>query len=174
MVIIKKADSGDIRALSIKLLSLLEDKKSKVYVDNVVKFGIPEEYVKKAFAKETIEKAVEEGKATFYIAFERNNLLGFAQTIQKNAYTAELDRIVVFPPHERKGIGTQLLRYAFSDLKRKGVENVLVVAGKKEMHARRFYEKNGFKLIEENIVDTPWGKKLNIITYQLHLGRNAE
>ncbi|MGQ9743037.1 MAG: hypothetical protein ACUVQW_00320 [Candidatus Bathycorpusculaceae bacterium] len=83
MVIIKKADSGDIRALSIKLLSLLEDKKSKVYVDNVVKFGIPEEYVKKAFAKETIEKAVEEGKATFYIAFERNNLLGFAQTIQK-------------------------------------------------------------------------------------------
>ncbi|MGQ9743036.1 MAG: GNAT family N-acetyltransferase [Candidatus Bathycorpusculaceae bacterium] len=85
-----------------------------------------------------------------------------------------MDRIVVFPPHERKGIGTQLLRYAFSDLKRKGVENVLVVAGKKEMHARRFYEKNGFKLIEENIVDTPWGKKLNIITYQLHLGRNAE
>lgn len=35
----------------MKLLSLLEDKKSKIYVDNVVKFGIPEDHVKKPLRK---------------------------------------------------------------------------------------------------------------------------
>ncbi|MGB9741077.1 MAG: GNAT family N-acetyltransferase [Candidatus Bathyarchaeia archaeon] len=170
MVTVRKADDNDVRALSMKLLSLLEDKKSKIYVDNVVKFGISEDYVKKAFAEETLQKAIKEGKATFYLAFENNGLVGFAQTIQRDANTAELDRIVVFPPHERKGIGTELLQFALSDLEQKGVKNVLVIAGKEEVHARRFYEKNGFKLIKEDTIEAPWGKRLNIATYQLHLG----
>jgi len=173
MVAIRKADDTDVKAFSMKLLSLLEDKKSKIYVDNVVKFGIPEDYVKKAFAEETLQKAIKEGKSTFYLAFEDNDLIGFAQTIQRNASTAELDRIVVFPPHERKGIGTKLLQCALSDLEQRGTKNVLVVAGKEEEHARRFYEKNGFKLIKEDTIEAPWGKRLNIATYQLHLGNKT-
>ena len=103
MVIIRKANNEDIKALSRKLLALLENKKSKIYLDNVVKFGIPDEYVKKAFAKETLLKAITKGKATFYLALENNDIIGFAQTIQQDANTAELDRIIIFPPHERRG-----------------------------------------------------------------------
>lgn len=172
MVTIRKADNRDIKALSMKLLSLLEDKKSQIYVDNVVKFGIPDEYVKKAFEEETLQKAVKEGNATFYLAFENNDLIGFAQTIQKGEGAAELDRIIIFPPYERRGIGTQLLQFALSDLEHKGVRNVFVITGKEETHARRFYEKNGFKMIKEETVEAPWGKKLNIVIYQLHLGRD--
>lgn len=172
MVTIRKADDKDIKALGMKLLSILEDKKSKIYVDNVVKFGIPDNYVKKAFAEETLQKAVKEGKATFYLALENSNIIGFAQTIQKNASTAELDRIIIFPPHERRGIGTQLLQFALSNLEHKGIKNVFVVTGREETHARRFYEKNGFKMVKEETVEAPWGKKLNIVIYQLHLGRD--
>lgn len=171
MVVIRKARDEDIKALSRKLLSILKDKNSQIYTDNVVKFGIPDEYVEKAFAEETLQNAVEKGRARFYLAFENNEIIGFAQIIWQNTDIAELDRIIIFPPYERKGIGTQLLQFALFDMEQKGVSHVFVNTGKEETHARRFYEKNGFRLVKEATIDAPWGKKLNIVTYQLCLGR---
>jgi N-acetylglutamate synthase-like GNAT family acetyltransferase len=173
MVIIRKANNEDIKALSRKLLALLENKKSKIYLDNVVKFGIPDEYVKKAFAEETLLKAITKGKATFYLALENNDIIGFAQTIQQDANTAELDRIIIFPPHERRGIGTQLLQHALSDMEQREINNVIVNTGK-EIHARRFYEKNGFQQLKEATIETPWGKKLDIVTYQLLIKHKSD
>jgi len=169
MTSIRKATQKDIPILSRKLMTLLEDKNSQVYIDNVTKFGIPEKYVRRAFAKETLLKAVTSGKATFYLTLENNEIIGFAQTIQQDANTTELDRIIVFPAHERKGIGTQLLKHAITDQEKKGINAIIVNAGKEETHARRFYEKNGFKLIKETTIQAPWGKKLELAIYQLRL-----
>jgi len=102
---------------------------------------------------------------------ENNEIIGFAQIIWQNTDIAELDRIIIFPPYERKGLGTQLLQFALFDMEQKGVSHVFVNTGKEETHARRFYEKNGFRLVKEATIDAPWGKKLNIVTYQLCLGR---
>lgn len=169
LITIRKANHADIQILSEKLLSALEDKNSQVYRDNVAKFGIPEDYVKKAFAKETLAKAAANEKATFYLAFKDEEIVGFAQTIQHDADTAELDRIIVFPQHAGKGIGTMLLAEVIKDQKQRGTKRILVNAGKKENHARRFYEKNGFTQIKETTIDAPWGKKLALVTYQLCL-----
>jgi len=169
MVTIRKANKKDISDLSRKFLQFLEDKRSKTYKDNVVKFGIPEEYVRRVLAEETLLKAVSSGKATFYLAIEDNEIIGFAQTIQQGNQITELDRIVVFPSHGRKGIGTQLLQQAIIDEKKNGIKTIIVNAGKQETHARRFYEKNGFKLIREATIDAPWGKKLDLATYELQL-----
>jgi N-acetylglutamate synthase-like GNAT family acetyltransferase len=171
MTTIKKATQKDIRALSRKLLTLLEDKNSQIYQENVAKFGIPEEYVKKAFAEEKMLEAAATGKATFYLARENTEIVGFAQTIQKDASIVELDRIIIFPKHARKGIGTQLLHQALVDQKEKGINTVIVNTGKEEIQARRFYEKNGFKQIKEAMIKAPWGKKLILVTYQLHVKR---
>jgi len=171
MTTIKKAKQKDIRALSKKLLTLLEDKNSQIYQENVTKFGIPEEYVKKAFAEEQLLKAVATGKATFYLALENNETIGLAQTIQQDANTVELDRIIIFPKHTRKGIGTQLLHQVLIDQEQKGVNTVIVNTGKEEIQARRFYEKNGFKQIKEATIEDPWGKKLILVTYQIHVKR---
>lgn len=167
MIIIKKADEEGIRTLSKKLLSLLEDKSSKLYQDNITKFGIPDEYVKRAFSENMLLKATETGKSTFYLALEDKEIVGFAQIIQQDAKTIELDRIIVFFP--RKGIGTQLLKEIIQDQKQNGVKNIIVATGKEEDHARQFYEKNGFKQVDEKIMDTPWGNKLTIIIYNLNL-----
>lgn len=166
---IRKADQKDIRVLSKKLLTLLENKNSQVYQDNVAKFGIPQDYVKKAFAEETLIQAATAGKATFYLALENNEIMGFAQTIQQNANTVELDRIIILPEHTRKGLGTQLLNQVLIDQEQKGINNIIVNTGKEENQARRFYEKNGFKQIKETTIDAPWGKKLALVTYQLCL-----
>ena len=169
MTSVRKAVQKDIPLLNRKLMKLLEDKNSQVYQDNVTKFGIPEEYVREAFAEKTLLKAITSGKARFYLAFEDNEIIGFAQTVKQDAITTELDRIIVFPEHERKGIGTQLLAQTIEDLKKEGVHAILVNAGREETHARRFYEKNGFKLIEETTIQAPWGKKLDLAIYQLQL-----
>lgn len=169
LVILKKASLGDIRGLSERLLTLLEDKESQIYQDNVAKFGITEEYVRKAFGKETLENAFAKGKTAFYLALERNKIIGFAQVEQQNPKTPEIDRIIVFPEHSRKGIGTQLLHYLIIDQEHQAVSNITVKAGKEESAARRFYEKNGFKPIGEEMIDAPWGRRLTLITYKLSL-----
>lgn len=165
---INKATPNGIRALSKKLMKMLEDKNSQLYQENVAKFGIPEEYAKKVFSEETL-LAASSGKASFYLALEnRRKILGFAQTVQHDSGTVELDRIVVFPEYARKGIGTRLLARVVKDEKKKGTRTIIVNAGKEEAHARHFYEKNGFKPLKEALIEAPWGK-ITLVTYQLDL-----
>jgi N-acetylglutamate synthase-like GNAT family acetyltransferase len=172
MITIRTATDKNIKALSQKLQQLLEDKKGLVYRENVTKFGIPEEYAKQAFSEKTMLEAATSAKATFYLALENDcKILGFAQIIQQNTGTAELDRIIVFPEYTEKGIGTKLLTKTLSDQKRKRIKTIIVRTGKNETHARKFYEKNGFKQTAESTIDTPWGKKLDLITYQLNLNQ---
>ena len=168
MATIRKATKKDIPILSRKLLQSLENKNSQIYQENVTRFGIPEEYVRKAFAEKTPAKSAAEG-STFYVAIQDSEIVGFAQTIRKDADTTALDRIIVFPEHARKGIGTQFLKKAIADEERKGTKTIIANAGKHETHARRFYEKNGFKLSEETEMQAPWGKKLELAIFQLQL-----
>ncbi|MEM3958653.1 MAG: GNAT family N-acetyltransferase, partial [Thermoproteota archaeon] len=78
----------------------------------------------------------------------------FAQIIQHDAKTVELDRIIIFPKYARRGIGTQLLQKIIQHQEQKGVNNIIVKTGKEENQARQFYEKNSFKQLDEETVDT--------------------
>lgn len=115
MTTIRKAGERDIRTLSRIFLHFLEDKNGRFYQENVAKFCIPDEYVKEALDKETLLKAMSSGRATFCVAVENNAIVGFAQIIHQDGQVTELDRIVVFPLHERKGSGTKLLHRAIVD-----------------------------------------------------------
>jgi ribosomal protein S18 acetylase RimI-like enzyme len=125
--------------------------------------------MRKAFAEERLLKAVASEQATFYLAFENKEILGFVQTIQQDFKTAELDRTVVFPEHTERRIGAQLLKHVIKDQKKRGTDLVIVNAGKEETHARRFYEKNDFELIKETTIQAPWRRKLDIAIYYLRL-----
>jgi ribosomal protein S18 acetylase RimI-like enzyme len=166
MIKIIIADKEGIKALSMKLLNLLRDTNSEVYVDNVVKFSIPESYVKNAFTEDTLLKT---RKTVFYTALIENEIVGFAQLIQQDSEKTVLDRIIVFPEQTRKGIGTKLLKKALEDEKRRGIKTIAVQAGKHEIQAKRFYEKNGFKKLKEETIDAPWGRKIDLTIYVLQL-----
>jgi len=165
-----KATENGIKALSRKIERLLKDENGKLYQDNVVKFGIPEEYVKKAFSEEVLVDAARSGKTTFHLALKnRREIIGFAQVIGHGSATVELDRIVVFPEYERMGIGTKLLKRAIADQKKNGAKTIIVRAGRDEAHARAFYEKNGFKKVKEQVLKSPWGKKIPLVVYRFQL-----
>jgi len=169
-ITIVKANQSSIRALSKRLLELLDDKNSQVYRENAAKFGIPDEYVKKAFADETLLETTASGKSTIYVALHnRCEIAGFAQVNRVDNETRELDRIVVFPEFTRQRIGTRFLERIIRDERLKGTRVIIVNAGKDEAHARRFYEKNGFAFVKEVKVDAPWGAKMTLVTYQLRL-----
>jgi len=146
------------------------DKNGEVYKDNVAKFGIPEEYVKRAFSEATLLEATGPGKSTIYLALQnRCKIAGFAQTNYNDNETTELDRIVVFPEFTRQGIGTRFLDRIVQDERLKGTKTIIVNAGKDETHARQFYEKNGFTFVREVTMDAPWGSRLGLVTYHLKL-----
>lgn len=165
---IVEADEEALERLSRTLLRILEDKEGDIYQENVAKFEIPEEYVRKAFSEDSLLKARNLEKAKFYLVMEENGeeIVGFAQTIMKNEGTVELDRIIIFPEFTRKGLGSKLLQHVLNESKKRGFKKVIVNTGKDEIRARRFYEKNGFEKLEEYVVDTPWGKKLELVCYQ--------
>jgi len=170
MITIRRATEQGIRQLSKKLLSLLEDETSQVYQDNIAKFSIPGEVVKEAFSEKALLEAATTGNSRIYLAMkDGQEIVGFAQTIHKSLDTVELDRIVVFPKYTRRGIGTRILNKAVKDAKLGGADVVVVKAGRNETHARRFYEKNGFEAVKEEVVEYPWGSKITLATYRLRL-----
>lgn len=160
----RKANLDDLPGLSASLLGLL-DRSSDFYFENVTKFGIPDEYVRRAFSEGSLRDAATRG-SKFYLAFEGGRIVGFCQVIPKGEVEAELDRIVVFPGHTGKGIGSRLLEYALAEQAREGTREVTVYAGKHEGRARAFYEKNGFGLVGETSVDAPWGRRIELAAYK--------
>jgi N-acetylglutamate synthase-like GNAT family acetyltransferase len=88
----------------------LEDESSRIHKDNVAKFGIPKKYIKEAFAEQTILEASSSGRSLFCLALENEEITGFAQTRKRDARMSELDRIVIFQKHTKKGIDTRLLQ----------------------------------------------------------------
>ena len=172
MTTIRIATKEEIRSLSRKLLRLLENREGQIYQENVAKFGIPDEYVKKTFSEEEMLEAATTAQAVFYLALEGREIVGFAEAVKQDENTVELDRIIVFPESTRKGIGTELLEKAIIDQKQRGCTIMVVRAGKEETHARKFYEKNGFEQQSEAEVETPWGRKVSLVTYKLDLKKN--
>lgn len=169
MTTIRIATNEEIHSLSRKLLRLFENHEGEIYRENVAKFGIPDEYVKKAFSEEAIVEAATTAQAAIYLALDGREIIGFAQTVKQDESTVELDRIIIFPGNTGKSIGTKLLNEVIKDQKRRGYTIMVVRAGKEETHARKFYEKNGFEEQKEAEVETPWGSKISLVTYELDL-----
>ena len=127
MVSIRKANDKDVPDLSRRFHRFLGDKGSQLYRENIAKFGIPDEYVERAFEK--LLKDVSSGEATLYLAVKRKEIIGVAQTVEQDFHTTELDRPLVFPEHAGKGTGTKLLKRAVADQKKRGAKMILVKAG---------------------------------------------
>lgn len=126
--------------------------------------------MRKVFSKETLTKAAIDKNMIFLVAVKENGeIIGFAQTIRLSPEKAELDRIFLVPEETGRGVGTQLLQETISLLRKQGITKLTVKAGKEETLARRFYEKNGFKLIGETTVKATWGREIDLALYELPL-----
>lgn len=170
MVEFRVAVPSDLPRLSSKILNS-PDPSSDFYKENVTKFGIPEEYVRRAFSEEALRGAASKG-SKFYLALEGDEIVGFCQMVPQGGEKAELERIVMFPGYKGRGFGSRLLEFAIGDQAREGRGEIIVYAGRDERTARAFYEKNGFEFTGEFSVDAPWGKRIDLAAYRLEIGRD--
>jgi putative acetyltransferase len=93
-------------------------------------------------SKEPEDSPLDEEKVRF-VAEEDEEIVGFSDY---NKETNELSGLYVKPGHTGKGIGKKLLDKAEEDARKNGLERLWC---KSTITAKEFYQKHGYKLIEE-------------------------
>ena len=79
--------------------------------------------------------------------------------IYKDEYPAHL-HIDIFGEHRSKGYGSDMIKTFCDNLKNKDIRGVMLIVGADNVRAQRFYEKNGFTLLEKKSSGYAYGKKL--------------
>lgn len=120
-----------------------------------------EKYFKKALSEELEEDA---------IIFEGNKPAGFicigkCRDKDKDASYGEICGLYLLPDHWHKGLGTKLINWGLAELKKRSYEKITLWVLEKNLSARRFYEKVGFRF-DETVNEINIGKKLNEVRYE--------
>ena len=79
--------------------------------------------------------------------------------IYKNEYPAHL-HIDIFGSHRSKGYGSDMIKTFCDNLKNKGIKGVMLIVGVENTRAQKFYERNGFVLLDKKDTGYAYGKKL--------------
>ena len=77
----------------------------------------------------------------------------------KDEYPAHF-HIDVRPGYQHMGVGTMLLDAQIANMKKQGIQGLMLLVGKNKISGNRFYEKNGFSVIDENEDTYARGKKI--------------
>lgn len=98
--------------------------------------------------KGDIEALVRDSQTRFAVATEGAAVLGFVGTrLYPEDRMGEIHVLAVDPDHQRRGIATALMDFAFGQIKKEGMSMVMVETGDDPGHApsRATYESAGFK-----------------------------
>jgi len=129
MVLVRRARRDDVRALAE-----LHRGEGWCYDDEV----ILSDYWDDAFDKESILVAEQDGRVVGTIELAKAYKARFG-------YFGVLRRFVVHPDYRSRGIGRQLLSYAFAEARRMRCNALELSVDPRNERAHRFYEKLGFK-----------------------------
>ena len=83
----------------------------------------------------------------------------YDHAIYKKDYPAHL-HIDILPEYRSKGYGSKLIKAFCDNLKAKGTPGIMLIVGSENEGARRFYERNGFKLLQDVPTGAAYGIKL--------------
>lgn len=83
----------------------------------------------------------------------------FDHAIYKDKYPAHL-HIDILPEYQSKGFGSKLINSFCDELKSRGIKGVMLIVGAENEGARRFYERNGFELLQTVPTGCAYGKVL--------------
>lgn len=111
---------------------------------------LPEHFDESAY--ETVRRDL--GYHDLHVARGTGGIIGFATVKRKNEKVAELSWMAVAPDARRNGVGASLLEAVVEELRKSEVEILIVKTLAEEAgyapyeDTRRFYEGNGFALVE--------------------------
>lgn len=83
----------------------------------------------------------------------------YDHAIYKKDYPAHL-HIDILPDYQSKGIGSKLIKAFCDNLREQNIKGVMLIVGTENEGARRFYERNGFILLQDMPTGAAYGMKL--------------
>lgn len=111
-------------------------------------------YMRQAFSAEQIEKELSDPKCTFLIAEKGGENAGYAKLIFDNVEPGiianrpvELNRLYSHQRFLGEGVGQKLMDECFKRAKDAGCDVMWLGVWEYNPRARRFYEKNGFRVV---------------------------
>ncbi|MEC0129152.1 GNAT family N-acetyltransferase [Paenibacillus pabuli] len=133
-----------------------------------------EEYIQnflsRAYSDENLSRSVDRdlqsAHRSFLIAEFNGKVVGYAQTSQVQEEEYELLRIYIRPEYHKMGIGKEFIQKFTQDLK--PINKLFAWVGKENHIGRAFYEKSGFKEIEE-MTETIEGHSNTQVKYELDI-----
>jgi len=119
-----------------------------------------------------IEQYYQQGTGNFWVALNDERVIGTIALLDIGDGQAALRKMFVGAEYRgsRPGVAHQLLGTLLNHAKDQGVREIYLGTTDKFLAAHRFYEKNGFELIEPNIFPTRFPKmKVDTRFYRLSL-----
>lgn len=116
------------------------------------------DYLQKHLYLEKIREELEHPGATFFLAFDGEDLIGYtklnsgaAQTEPQGDDALEIERIYILAAYYGKDVGRQLLDTGFRYARDKGYKKIWLGVWEENQRALAFYKKEGFEAFGEHV-----------------------
>ena len=110
-------------------------------------------YIKESFTTEVVQKEIENHNSTFYLAKDKDKVIGYlklnigdAQTEEGYDNTLEIQRIYILNDYKKKKIGKTLMEKSIQIAKDKNFDYIWLGVWSENTPAIKFYESFGFKI----------------------------
>ncbi|MGC8879879.1 MAG: GNAT family N-acetyltransferase [Anaerolineae bacterium] len=98
-----------------------------------------------SYGDEVLAAALGDARSWFFVAVREQEVLGFAQFIQRGDGHGEIARIYVLPAHQRQGIGRALVHAGVRAMAGEGIHRCYVSVEWENAPAVAFYQRFGFR-----------------------------
>ena len=166
-VLIKNIEKEDVKSCALEIVSYRKNELDNDLLNLALqsgefsRFKVDCNFKKGTFEnlyKLWIEKSIyREIASEVFVYLEKDAPIGFI-TIQINGSTADIGLFAVNVNERNKAIGKKLLVKAEEYCKENFVKNIRVVTQRNNISAMNFYQKNGFKLVQNENIYHKWLK----------------
>lgn len=163
---IRLAEHSDIDSIASVALESWKYTYGSIYPEDVIN-----QFVARAYSAENLTGSINRdsarSKRLFYVALDTDGqIVAFSHTVpEPNSDTSfELVRIYALPRTHGTGVGTALLNYLFENVP--SLTQLTAWVEQDNTIGRRFYERHGFKVIDEK-EDDFFGYKTVLLKYRL-------
>jgi ribosomal protein S18 acetylase RimI-like enzyme len=103
------------------------------------------------YSESSLARQLDEG-VRYTFMYEHSDPVGFAAVADKEDGRSKLEKLYVLPSQQGKGAGRIFMEHIISEVANTGASAVFLQV-KKNNPARHFYEKTGFHIIDDIVLD---------------------
>lgn len=143
-VVIRNATAADVGAIRL----VAHDGWYATYSDAIQSIDI-EQFLDRAYSREILEATIHRLGDGFIVAEQTSGIVGYAMAGLSRDGVAELFALYVVASQHCSGVGFALWTSAMSSLARRGYQRMCCWVLSSNIHARRFYERQGAIMTDE-------------------------